>query len=49
MRPQTLRDVAAGAALLTALFGAPLAAEAACQLIGATDPALEQSLPSEGR
>lgn len=49
MNRQNLRSAAAGAALLLALFGAPLAADAACQWAGITDPALEQAQPAEGR
>lgn len=42
MRRQAFRDAATAAALLMALFGAPLAAEAVCQWAGATDPTLAQ-------
>ena len=49
MNRQSIRDATACAALLLALFGTPLAADAACQWAGITDPALEQAQPAEGR
>lgn len=49
MNRQALHDAAVGAALLITLLGSLLGAEAACQWIGATDPALEQAQLSEGR
>lgn len=48
MTRQTFQDVAAAAALLAALFGTPLAAEAFCQWAGATDPALAQTQTTIG-